>query len=72
LDVAPADVVGAGVVVGDAWEDSAGVLAFGTVMNLDPSLFVYLAVLFEVGERGAEFAAPAGGWRWPPFMAVDC
>ena len=42
-----------------------GVLAFGTVMNLDPSLFVYFAVLLAVGERGAELfdvdAAGGGG-----------
>lgn len=40
----------------------------GTVMNLDPSLFVYFAVLLEFGERGEVADAGAGGGFRLPFM----
>ena len=41
------------VIVEDGWAESAGVDPLGTVMNLDPSLFVYFAVALEVGDCGA-------------------
>jgi hypothetical protein len=46
--------------VGEGCEEPTGVLPFGTVMNLDPSLFVYFAVAFEFGEEGAGFDTAAG------------
>ena len=54
--------------VGEGWEESTELFALGTVMNLDPSLLVYLAVPFEVGDWGVELAGGAGAWRWLPFM----
>jgi hypothetical protein len=63
-------------VVGEGWAESLGVLIFGTVINLDPSLLVYFAVFLEVGERGG--MVDAGGGLRLPFIfvrglrGVDC
>jgi hypothetical protein len=57
-------------VVGEGWAESTGVLIFGTVMNLEPSLFVYFAVPFEVGESGMVPDASGGGGLRFPFMFV--
>jgi hypothetical protein len=51
--------------VGEGWAESMGVFIFGTVMNLDPSLFVYFAVFFEVGEGGTGPDGGGGGLRFP-------
>jgi hypothetical protein len=42
-----------GARAGDGWEEVTGELfPFGTVINLEPSLLVYLDVALVVGERG--------------------
>jgi hypothetical protein len=38
--------------VGDVSEESLGLKTLGTVMNFEPSLFVYFAVGWEVGDAG--------------------
>jgi len=46
-------------------------LAFGMVMNFEPSLLVYLDVGLTVGEGGGGCAAAAGGcWRWLPIFSA--
>jgi hypothetical protein len=52
----------------DGWEGSAEGGPLGTVMILEPSLFVYLAVAFALGEAGACVVA---GWRWLAGILVE-
>lgn len=50
----------AAIVGVEGWDESEGVL-LGTVMNFEPSLFVYLAVFRgDAGVRGAGFWLVAG------------
>jgi hypothetical protein len=59
-----------GATVGDDWEDSAEVF-LGTVMNLEPSLLVYLAVPLPEGDAGVPCAATDGGWRGFAAISIE-
>lgn len=59
--LAAAWAFGADAAVGEGRVESLGVLGFGTVMNLEPSLFVYFAVPLEAGEEEAVLDAGGGG-----------
>lgn len=49
--ICPFDLMVVWAMAGDVSEDSV-LLDLGTVMNFEPSLFVYFAVAFEVGDVG--------------------
>lgn len=52
VGVCPFDLVVGFAIAGEVSEESVIVDAFGTVMNLEPSLFLYFAVALDVGEAG--------------------